>query len=203
MLRAMAGSRRLIGSSTFPARPAGGYRSRRVEPWTPSGPSASVIAPERTRATVRSSSTRSISCAIMRSRKGGVSSLGERRSSPRPGSRGPSAIEGPPATAPRLQHPRRPRSALEQYHHAESRCRGMRLLAGSRRPCAHAFELILKGVIEQLVTVLPEKPEERLHACQPLHQHLLLRREICTGNQRVVRSCTSGPAPDHAPHGLS
>ena len=34
---------------------------------------------------------------------------------------------------------------------------------------------VLECVVEQLVTVLPEKPEQRPHPRQPLHQHLLLR----------------------------
>jgi hypothetical protein len=66
----------------------------------------------------------------------------------------------------------------------------MRLLPGSHRP-VHAFELILKRVIEQLVTVLPEKTEQRPHARQPLHQHLLLRREIHRGRP-PLHARTSG-----------
>ena len=68
MLRA-AWPRRLIVSSTFPAPAKGRLSIAARRALDTERPSASVIAPERTSATVRSRSTRSISWAIMRSRK--------------------------------------------------------------------------------------------------------------------------------------
>ena len=67
MLRA-AWPRRLIVSSTLPAPAKGRLSIAARSALDTERPSASVIAPERTRATVRSSSTRSMSCAIIRSR---------------------------------------------------------------------------------------------------------------------------------------
>ena len=67
----------------------------------------------------------------------------------------------------------------------------MRLLAGSRRP-VHAFELVLKRVVEHLVTLLTQEPEQRPHARQTLHQHLLLLRQL---HRRCppLHARTSGP----------
>ena len=78
MLRA-AWPRRLIVSSTLPAPAKGRLSIATRSALDTERPSASVIAPERTRATVRSSSTRSISCAIMRSRNATKPALRERR----------------------------------------------------------------------------------------------------------------------------
>src|SRR5580658_4402338 len=79
MLRA-AWPRRLIVSSTLPAPAKGRLSIAARNALESERPSPSVIAPDRTRATVRSSSTRSMSWAIIRSRnassppceKGGV-----------------------------------------------------------------------------------------------------------------------------------
>jgi hypothetical protein len=68
MLRA-AWPRRFIVSSTLPVPAKGRLSIAPGSALETEGPLASVIAPERTRATVRSSSIRSMSWAIMRSRK--------------------------------------------------------------------------------------------------------------------------------------
>jgi hypothetical protein len=50
--------------------------------------------------------------------------------------------------------------SLQQHDHAQQRGR-MRLLAFPRVPI-HGFELLLKRIVEQLVPMQPEKPEQRL-----------------------------------------
>jgi hypothetical protein len=63
---------------------------------------------------------------------------------------------------------------LQKDDHAEQR-RGMRLLARSSG-AVHSLELRLKRIIQELVSVQSQKPEQRPDARQSLHQHLLLRQ---------------------------
>ena len=66
----------------------------------------------------------------------------------------------------------------------------MRLLA--RSGCAvHSLELRLKRVVQQLMSVQPQKTEQRPHAREALHQHLLLRQQIYPGRP-PLHACTSG-----------
>jgi hypothetical protein len=63
---------------------------------------------------------------------------------------------------------------LKQQDHAQ-KGRSMRLQSRSR--CAvHTFELLLKAVVEQLVSVQPEESEQRTYTCQSLDEDFLLRR---------------------------
>ena len=90
--------------------------------------------------------------------------------------------------------------ALEQEHHAEHR-RRVRLVAGSGLP-VHALELLLEGVVEELVPVQPEKTEQRPHAVQALHDQLLLLRQL---HRRLptIHVLTSRRARDHSSVNLS
>jgi hypothetical protein len=90
--------------------------------------------------------------------------------------------------------------ALEQEHHAEHR-RRVRLVAGSGLS-VHALELLLERVVEELVPVQSEKPEQRPHAVQALHDELLLLRQL---HRRLpmVHVLTSRRARDHSKSTLS
>jgi hypothetical protein len=61
---------------------------------------------------------------------------------------------------------------LEQHHHAQQSRRPWRI-ASPRRPI-HAFQLLLKRVVEELVPMQSEKSEQRTDANQTLHEQLLL-----------------------------
>src|SRR5271170_8311294 len=88
---------------------------------------------------------------------------------------------------------------------------GRRFDLGNRQPTAgsaagglpvHALELLLEGVVEELVPVQPEKPEQRPHAVQALHDQLLPLRQL---HRRLptIHVLTSRRARDHSTVNLS
>ena len=151
----------------------GGCRSQHAAPWTPSvrrPRSSRPSAPGRPSDRAARGPSRARSCA-----------RGMRRGLPARTAESP--LQGSPG---RICHRRstsdsstasawRRRRSHGAAPPAEQRG-GMWLLASSGCP-VHAFELTLERVVEQLVPVLSEKPEQRPYTPrQPLHQHLLLRR---------------------------
>jgi hypothetical protein len=79
--------------------------------------------------------------------------------------------------------------------------RRVRRIARSGLP-VHPFELLLEGVVEEDVPLRPEKPEERAHAIQALHDQLLFLRQL---NRWVptFHARTSWRTRDHAARALS